>query len=243
VRREAVARLEAGRSLSQVGRELGISRAALRAWRNPEQAPARPRSCPSCDGVPLDGPAYAALLGYYLGDGCISAAPRYFSLRVSCDTAWPGIVTDVADTIRRVRRGANVFLVRAPGVVVVSANWQHWPCLFPQHGPGRKHERPIVLEDWQSAIVAEHPAEFLRGLFHSDGSRVANWATRTVAGEQRRYEYPRWQFTNHSQDIHDLCCAALDLVGVAWRRSSWKTISVSRRSDVARLDALIGDKN
>ena len=22
---------------------------------------------------------------------------------------------------------------------------KHWPCLFPQHGPGRKHERKIEL--------------------------------------------------------------------------------------------------
>ena len=27
--------------------------------------------------------------------------------------------------------------------------WKHWPCLFPQHGPGRKHERKIRLEAWQ----------------------------------------------------------------------------------------------
>ena len=75
-----------------------------------------------------------------------------------------------------------------------------------------------------------------------DGSRVANWATRVVAGERRRYEYPRWQFTNNSADIRGLCCYALGLVDVAWRQSNWKTISVSRRADVARLDALIGPK-
>jgi hypothetical protein len=106
----------------------------------------------------------------------------------------------------------------------------------------RDHERPIILEPWQRAIVEEHPAHFLRGLFHSDGSRVANWASRMVAGERRRYDYPRWQFTNHSSDIRALCCWALDLVEVAWRQSNWKTISVSRRADVARLDALIGLK-
>ncbi len=41
-----------------------------------------------------------------------------------------------------------------------------------------------MLEDWQRDIVEEHPAEFLRGLFHSDGSRVRNWATRMVAGRE-----------------------------------------------------------
>lgn len=32
---------------------------------------------------------------------------------------------------------------------------KHWPCLFPQHGPGRKHHRRIALEPWQEAIVKE----------------------------------------------------------------------------------------
>lgn len=35
--------------------------------------------------------------------------------------------------------------------VVLCSN--HWPCLFPQHGPGRKHHRRIALEPWQEAIV------------------------------------------------------------------------------------------
>ena len=71
-----------------------------------------------------------------------------------------------------VHPGRRVFRVKAPGCVVVQSSWKHWPCLFPQHGPGRKHERPIVLEDWQRMIVESHPAAFLRGLFHSDGCRV-----------------------------------------------------------------------
>ena len=45
----------------------------------------------------------------------------------------------------------------------------------------------------------------LRGLFHSDGSRTNNWATRNVAGERKRYDYPRWEFVNRSDDIFDIC--------------------------------------
>ncbi len=63
-----------------------------------------------------------------------------------------------------------------------------------------------------------------------------------VQGEKRRYEYPRWQFTNRSDDIRELCCWALDLVEVPWRRSGRWVVSVSRREAVARLDALIGPK-
>jgi hypothetical protein len=112
---------------------------------------------------------YAALLGFYLGDGCVSRAPRHFALRVSCDATYPQVIDDVAALMRIVHPTRPVFRVTAPGCVVVQSNWQHWPCLFPQHGPGRKHERPIVLEDWQRAIVQQCPADFLRGLFHSDG--------------------------------------------------------------------------
>ncbi len=47
--------------------------------------------------------------------------------------------------------------VRAPGVVVQSS-WKHWPCLFPQHGPGRKHEWLIALEDWQAEVIQAFPS-------------------------------------------------------------------------------------
>ena len=73
------------------------------------------------------------------------------------------------------------------------------------------------------------PADFLRGLFHSDGCRVANWATRMVGGARKRYDYPRWQFVNASEDILDLCTWALDLVDVAWRRSGPRVVSVEAR--------------
>ncbi|MEI5673811.1 hypothetical protein [Nocardioides sp. CCNWLW212] len=162
---------------------------------------------------------------------------------MSCDQTYPGIVDDVVELIESVRPHRRVFQVMAPGAVVVQSNWVHWPCLFPQHGPGRKHERAIMLEDWQRVVVEAYPAAFLCGLFHSDGCRVRNWATRLVAGRKKRYDYPRWQFVNASTDIRETCCWALDLVDVTWRQSSTRTISVSTRAGVARLDELIGQKS
>jgi hypothetical protein len=98
------------------------------------------------------------------------------------------------------------------------------------------------MTDWQWRIVEQHPAAFLRGLFHSDGCRVDNWATRMVAGEKKRYEYGRWQLSNCSEEILGWCGDALDLLGVPWRRSSFKHVSVSTRAGVALLDELIGPK-
>jgi hypothetical protein len=65
---------------------------------------------------------------------------------------------------------------------------------------------------------------------------------RPVAGAPKRYEYPRWQFVNASPEIRGWCCDALDLAGVPWRQSAPRTISVSTRTGVARLDELIGPK-
>ncbi len=229
-----------GLSLSSASRATGIARATIRSWLG---APDPVSGCCRCAGaLPALGADYAALLGYYLGDGCVSTHRAHTTLRISCDATLPEIVRDVSRLVAALHPGAGVFHVPAPGTTVVQGNWKHWPCLFPQHGPGRKHERRILLEDWQEEIVRAFPAAFLRGLFHSDGARVNNWATRVAAGERRRYAYPRWQFTNRSEDILVLCGSALDLVGIAWRRSGPWTVSVSRREAVARLDQLIGPK-
>lgn len=240
---QALGLLADGLTLSQASRRTGVSRAAIRDWaEHPELSALRSSGCPACDDITLDAEAYSALLGYYLGDGCLSRMPRYFVLRVSCDATYPGIIADIDGAIGKVRPTGRIHHVRAPGTIVVSSAWQHWPCVFPQHGPGRKHERPIVLEPWQRSIVETHLGPFLRGLFHSDGCRAKNWTRRVVAGEMKRYDYPRWQFTNVSLDIRELCCWALDLVDIPWRQSNWNTISVSTRGGVARLDALIGLK-
>jgi hypothetical protein len=119
-----------------------------------------------------------------------------------------------------VKPGGRPHTRLVPGCVITTVSWIHWPCLFPQHGPGRKHERSIVLEEWQRKIVEGHPGPFLRGLFHSDGCRVVNSTRRVVAGEMKRYHYPRWQFSNASTEIRELCCWALDLVDIAWRQSN-----------------------
>ncbi len=116
--------------------------------------------------------------------------------------------------IAAVHPSRPVHRVRAVGYTSVVSYWKHWPCLFPQHGPGPKHRRTIALADWQHEIVAEHPQLFLRGLFNSDGCRVTNWTTRPVAGQPKRYEYPRYLFSNESPDIMHLCQRALDVLDI-----------------------------
>lgn len=228
----------------------GVAVKTIRRWRRDYRRRGLPRGqahttapCPRCDGTELDRAAYAELLGWYLGDGTITRARRgVFALHVINDRRYPRDNERIGELMAKVKPGGRPHTRLRPGAVLTTVSWKHWPCLFPQHGPGRKHERPIVLEDWQRRVVEEHPGAFLRGLFHSDGCRARNFTTRAVDGEPKRYDYPRWQFTNVSSDIRELCCWALDLVDVAWRQSRWNCISVSRRAAVARLDELIGPK-
>ena len=118
------------------------------------------------------------------------------------------------------------------------------PLVFPQLGPGRKHKRRIELESWQAEITGSHPEQFLRGLIHSDGCRITNWTTHVVGGERKRYEYPRYFFTNKSADILKLCSDTLDQVGVEWkvtrRGGEPFNISVAKRASVALRDEHVG---
>jgi hypothetical protein len=228
----------------------GVAVKTIRRWRRLYQRRGLPRGqahtaapCPRCTETSLDETAYAELLGWYLGDGYISSGRRdVWNLHIYNDATYVGLNNHVADLMRRVKPRGRPHTRRVPGCLITTISWKHWLCLFPQHGHGRKHERPIVLAPWQAGVVEQHPGDFLRGLFHSDGCRTNNWATRLVGGEKKRYDYPRWEFVNRSDDILDLCTWALDICGIRWRRPRVNAIAVSRRLDVARLDELIGPK-
>jgi hypothetical protein len=133
----------------------------------------------------------------------------------------------------------NVLVMQREGCVEIGSSSKHWPCLFPQHGPGRKHERPIVLADWQLRLVKANPKLLLRGLVQSDGCRDINWAMT----RGRRYEYPRYTFSNASDDIRRIFTDTCDLLGVHWTQPSARVISIARRADVAFLDTFIGPKS
>ncbi|MFG2130290.1 helix-turn-helix domain-containing protein [Streptomyces sp. NPDC048751] len=242
-RKRALALVAKGRSLNSVSRETGISRAAIRSWQG--RLEPLPRMAAPPPGPPADEVAYAYLLGLYLGDGCISAHPRGtgYYLRIACADAWPGLIDACENAMRAVNPSRNAYRTQTQGYVSVVGYYPHWPHLFPQHGPGKKHERPIALKPWQQAIVDAHPWEFVRGLIHSDGCRITNWTTRLVRGERRRYEYPRYFFTNMSADIVRLFTETLDRVGVEWKQANAKNISIARKASVALLDNHVGPKH
>ena len=181
---------------------------------------------------------YAYLLGVYLGDGCLSAAARdVWRLRMSMDARYEGILDECCRAMEAVMPGKRAHRYRRAeeGWVQLSMYSTHWPCYFPQHGPGKKHLRKILLEPWQERIVGDARERFLRGLIHSDGCRI-------VAND-RGAPSPRYHFSNLSEDIKRLFCESLDALGIPWTRPSHREIAVYRRSAVYALDEFIGPKS
>jgi hypothetical protein len=70
-------------------------------------------------------------------------------------------------------------------------------------------------------------------LIHSDGCRFINTGT--------NWRYPRYSFSNRSGDIRGIFCWACDLLDLHWTTAP-RTVYVSRKADVARMDEFIGPK-
>jgi hypothetical protein len=231
----------------EVARITGVSMGAVQKWRTglrrTLEKELKHASCPRCDNAPLGQRAYAYLLGLYLGDGHITRHRRgVFALSIACGDVWPGLITTAKHAMQDVMPASAVFGVQRIGMTEVKSYSKHWPCLFPQHGPGMKHTRKIEFAEWQQVIVDRYPGDFARGLFHSDGYRGMNRVRRVLADGDHWYEYPRYLFVNMSQDILRLCGQTLDKLDVEWRFSKPTTISVAKREAVARLDAFVGPK-
>ncbi|MEV0329517.1 transcriptional regulator [Micromonospora echinospora] len=231
-----------GRTVAETARAVGLPYPTVRHWckdRPESRQHATAHRCFRCrPGLAANLGDYAYLLGLYLGDGHLVTTARVPVLRIYCADSWPALIGACENAMRNVLAEA-VQRVQKQGCTTVQSYGNHWTCLLPQHGPGRKHERPIVLADWQRDVVAAHAGDFVRGLFHSDGCRVANRVT--VGG--REYVYPRYLFANESADIMGLCRWALDLLGVAWRMNRRNSLSVARRQSVALLDGYVGPKS
>lgn len=227
--------IAAGVNDCAIARQTGIPRRTVRDWRRRPQVRRRETDCSTHNFSALPAKAYCYLLGLYLGDGCISRHPRSWSLRITLDAKYQGIIDRCREAIDIVMPGQHAgALQRSDHCTDVYLYSKHWPCLFPQHGPGKKHHRQIRLERWQQALVDQATEEFIRGLIDSDGCRV-------VAND-RGVRSIRYHFSNRSDDIRGLFCAALHQLGIPWTQNSRYEIAIYRKAATARLDEFVGPK-
>lgn len=156
--RSALEQMRLGVPDEEIALHHGVALNTVRRWRrlhldlaHPVELRREEVACPRCaDALDLlDGAAYAELLGWYLGDGHIAAGRRgVYLLSVINDERYPEMNKRIAEVMARIKPGSRPYTRRRSGAVVTALHWKHWPCLFPQHGAGRKHDRVIRLEPW-----------------------------------------------------------------------------------------------
>jgi hypothetical protein len=238
----ALALRSRGLSVTSISERLSIPRGTVNYWmsgRLPRRMTKHDCGCDSCGGAHhrFDQlpPSYSYLLGLYLGDGSIASHARgVYRLRLTLDAAYPAILDEAEAAMREVIPASKVNRYSRPyGDVEVYSYSKAWPCLFPQHGPGKKHLRPIKLFEWQEKLVQATPHLLLRGLIHSDGCRFMNTG--------RKWRHPRYAFSNLSADIRLIFADACDQMGLHWTTSR-RFVYVSRKADVEKMDGFIGPK-
>ena len=237
----ALALGEVGLSARAIGSRLNVPRGTIRDWLSGRLPNVKSPGtyCEACSGPIHDWAAlprsYLYLLGLYLGDGSIAAHRRgVFKLRLALDARYPRIIIEAASSMQDVLPLNIPNTLQRRGYIEVYSYSRAWPCLFPQHGPGKKHLRPIGLADWQKRLILTQPELLLRGLIHSDGSRFMNTC--------RNWSQPRYSFSNLSADIRRIFVETCELLAIQWTASGRRTIYVSRKADVERMDQFIGPK-
>ena len=59
----------------------------------------------------------------------------------------------------------------------------------------------------------------------------------------KTYEYARYFFSNASDDIRRLFTDSCDRLGIAWKQSNQRVISIAQKGAVAEMDTFIGPKS
>jgi hypothetical protein len=231
----------------QIAKCTRVPRGTVQRWRHRELPPYS--AVPSIDASSWRDPepaAYCYLLGCYLGDGHVTyKPPRTWTLKISCDRNYTAIIDEVRNTMEVTFPGRRSTRIQAStgAAEVVSICHPGVGTAFPQHGPGRKHARRIVLAEWQERLTHAHPGALIRGLIHSDGCRAENrFRTKLPSGRVAEYSYTRYFFSNLSADIRQIFIEHCELLAIRVTQSNPRNLSVSHRDSVAILERVVGPK-
>ena len=165
-------RIPLGEALSTLGSERLRDRAdhervprhgaALAA---PGPAPGDRNARSSCQRWADSKRAHCYLLGCYLGDCHIThRPPNGWTLRLACDQRYEAIIAEILAAMARTFPGSHPTRYGSSSGAsdVLAMSHRAIGRAFPQHGPGRKHLRPIELTDWQLARTHAQPGALIR---------------------------------------------------------------------------------
>ena len=219
---QIVAQHRQGQSIRSLHLEYGVNRSTISEWVKPPKkrrykpltAGKKKKSTEDFIQGAFENPSeYAYVLGAYLGDGYICKHPRCHRLRIFCNRREEGVKHDIRHALSVLLPYNKISLVpsKTEQCDAISCYSQSLVTLFPQHGPGMKHTRPIILEPWQEEIVNSHSEQFAKGLIHSEGYR---WSK---PRKTMPTDYVWYGFVNRSLDIIRLFEEALNRLKIRYK--------------------------
>jgi len=212
---------ESGMSMNQIAKHTGIHRSTIRYWViNNFNIKSRCEPKSDIKFSELDE-NYVYILGQYLGDGYISKHPRTYRMRIFNTQKYTELSNRIELALAHIFTGNKIHQYHTKhNTTEISVYSKHLPILFPQHGEKHKHERKIELTTWQRELIKIHPWDFISGLIHSDGT-ICNYKNSTYI-----------QFSNKSEDIHDIFTWVCDLVNIKYnnRTIGYMNRTISRKS-------------
>lgn len=227
---------KSGKNKSQLSREYNIPRPTLRYWikkdTNGESMTQRKSDIPIeyiIEKIKKNKEMYNYILGIYLGDGHISPNKNSYKLRIVMDSKYPNLVHETRICLRNFFE-SPVSVNSREGCKVISVFDKNLPKYFPQHGFGKKHDRKIILSDFQIENISY--SDLLKGLWLTDGSYYL-----------RKNKYEAYNFTNKSIDIVSIFEKCLNSLSISYRKrvkndGIW-VIEVAKKSEVNKMKSIV----
>jgi len=188
--------------------------------------------------------SYSYVLGFYLGDGCLQhdkkKKTRSYTLFISNQANFHKMNQQISKSLEVLfqKKVVRIYKRKNSNCLNIKLTAVNLNLLFP-HGEGKKHERKIVLEDWQLNLIEKFPKEFIKGMLESDGCR---FQARKICST-----YYVYKFDNKSCDLHEILQRIAKILNLHFTFTSSKgnkihTTSFYKKEDVLFLDSFIGVK-
>lgn len=239
--------LSYGHSIAEVSRMTGVNRSSISNWKIRGERVSSPldlsdpTKCITSMHSELTEEikkAYSYILGLYLGDGCIYELDRTEKMTITLDKQYEVLNNYTVETLGKFFKKSPYIFDRSlhgrGNAIDVNICTSTLSLLFPQHGKGKKHNRDIILTDWQLDVI--DPISIVKGLIMSDGSYYID----------RQSGIMKYSFSNKSVQLIGILAKYLSELGISfaiYTKLKKTELVVHKKLEVEKLHEMIGDKN